>query len=384
MNPTYVSYFNITAPILILCFGGLLAACWTRLRNQSALLWIAVGLILPAIGLSVQSTMSNQDLGQWAIYIAPLHIAGAWCVGQGIAKRFHVSAHPRIALLIGVSTLLLLFYYSRIEDNLWLRTLMLNAAILFVQLLALFSSFKSARGAGAWDRLLYWSFSAFSILIICRLVPLMAVGPNLEFTALTQSPYWRFLLMSTLFFSLWFIVIVLGATISKVIESLRFERDHDILTGLLNRRAFFERSKRQIKSNDCKQSVILTCDIDHFKSVNDTYGHVIGDAVLLAVADTFRACVTKSHAIARFGGEEFVILLIGSSANDAKVLAETINRQLSNLIVSGGPQSVTASFGIAAFQGLERLDQALKMADAALYSAKENGRDQIQVALGSD
>lgn len=377
MNPSYINYFNLTAPLVTLSFGCILLFGWTLLREEKALLWIALGYILSAAGMTMQSVMTNEDLARWTIVSAPLYIGGAWCAAQGIAKRYDTSAHPLVAFLIGIIGLSIIAYYSRVDNNLWVRTLTLNISILLVQVLALPSVFFSKKIANAWDRCLLWSFVVFSLIIFCRIVIVANARSSLDLVQLTQSTYWRFLLISSLFFSLWFMAILLGATIVTILKNLRHDRDHDALTGLLNRRAFFERATA-VTSNDIeKAAVILALDIDHFKVVNDTFGHHTGDVVLKRVADTLRMTVGEQHLIARLGGEEFVVALFDATPEHVIEIAELIRTNLASLSIPNGPSKISASFGIAKYQDPTNLIGALKKADRALYNAKADGRDKI-------
>lgn len=380
MYASYVSYFNLIMPVTTLLLGVLLIASWAVLRTRDELLWIAAGYIMPAFVLAAQSGMSNEDLAFWSVFTAPLFIGGAWCIGNGIARRYNTRSHPLIALVIGVIATSLLFYFSRIDHNLWLRVLILNSAILLAQTLALPSALRSPKITSIWDRLLLWSFVLFSFLIFCRIIVIMSSDPMTNTALLTQSPYWRFLLTSSLFFSLWFVIILLGTTLSSILHNLTYDRDHDPLTGLYNRRAFFEQTQKHLARSRRGPCCILALDIDHFKTVNDTYGHDIGDAVLKHVAKILDRHTGGQHILSRFGGEEFILLLRDCQIVQAKALAQEIQQHLRELDFKNGPTSITASFGLAAVEDMAGLAEALKQADRALYVAKSNGRDQIRLA----
>ncbi|QFU75432.1 GGDEF domain-containing protein [Halioglobus maricola] len=155
----------------------------------------------------------------------------------------------------------------------------------------------------------------------------------------------------------------------------------DELTDLYNRRAFYEYSRlqtAQAQRTGNPLSLILL-DIDHFKGVNDTYGHAVGDEVLRHVSDMLRASVRESDICGRIGGEEFALLLPGTSAEKAQVVAEALRRSLyeSPFNFSDGEAIVHASFGVAAVHG--EFSDALRQADAALYSAKSAGRNRVEV-----
>jgi diguanylate cyclase (GGDEF)-like protein len=121
-------------------------------------------------------------------------------------------------------------------------------------------------------------------------------------------------------------------------------------------------------------------DVDHFKRVNDTHGHHVGDEVLIAVAQALKAGVRRVDLVARYGGEEFCVLYSGVGDSDAARLAESLRRAVAE---ADGPVAVTASFGVCVHSGARGGRDAEGMlhdADAALYRAKREGRDRVAVA----
>jgi len=161
----------------------------------------------------------------------------------------------------------------------------------------------------------------------------------------------------------------------------------DELTGLKNRRAFFEQGHRifeQSKRFGHPVSVIMM-DIDHFKMINDTYGHSVGDKVLHAVAEPLQRLVREIDVVARMGGEEFAFALPETGLEDAANLAERLRSEIEELVVTndGHQIKITASFGVVTCKdGNENIDALLTDADDALYVAKNNGRNQISVQPG--
>jgi diguanylate cyclase (GGDEF)-like protein len=160
----------------------------------------------------------------------------------------------------------------------------------------------------------------------------------------------------------------------------------DGLTGLANRRQAEERLHSEFsRARRLGDPVALIVgDIDHFKSVNDRYGHPTGDAVLCQFADVLREAVREIDVAARWGGEEFAVLLPGSNAAGAAVVAERVRDRLAQRVTlspHGAPVRVTASFGVAAFpETADSATELLAAADAALYAAKRSGRDRVVTA----
>jgi two-component system, cell cycle response regulator len=153
----------------------------------------------------------------------------------------------------------------------------------------------------------------------------------------------------------------------------------DSLTGVFNRRAFFERAaEAAARAAGTALSVILF-DIDHFKRVNDLYGHDVGDRVLSAVA---HAAAAESAFVGRMGGEEFAMLLPGQALNDAVVVADRLRGKMSarRFDTNHGPFTITASFGVSTWEAGDTIELLLKRTDVALYAAKTGGRNRVIAA----
>lgn len=158
--------------------------------------------------------------------------------------------------------------------------------------------------------------------------------------------------------------------------------DTDELTGLNNRRAFFNLSNQVISQalRTGEPVAVIMFDLDHFKQVNDRWGHAAGDTVLRGMAATAQRTVRDSDILARLGGEEFAILLPATDLPKARYLAQRLQQAFSSQIfpVADGTVRCTASFGIAAASSQQiTLDDLLRQADKALFRAKEAGRNRV-------
>ncbi|WP_429291815.1 diguanylate cyclase [Paraburkholderia sp. CI3] len=171
----------------------------------------------------------------------------------------------------------------------------------------------------------------------------------------------------------------------QLLKQLRTEADFDVLTGLANRR-FFEKAAQKAVAHARQQSchlTVLALDLDFFKRVNDSYGHAAGDRVLQVVARLFEGVLRETDLAARLGGEEFAAILLDSPLEQAQAVAERIRITVQNtpiLLEAGQTISQTVSIGIAAYrEGEADLVLTQKRADAALYSAKAEGRNRVQI-----
>ncbi|MEJ7808203.1 MAG: GGDEF domain-containing protein [Telluria sp.] len=158
----------------------------------------------------------------------------------------------------------------------------------------------------------------------------------------------------------------------------------DVLTGLYNRRHLLDRLEMEKKRADRTGQLfsIVILDIDHFKRINDTFGHLHGDEVLKAVASLLQDSLRGTDFCARFGGEEFVMLLEQTSEDGALVCAERARRLVESAKFSalGDDFQVTVSLGVTWYQPKEQISQALSRADEALYRAKHAGRNRVETS----
>jgi len=176
--------------------------------------------------------------------------------------------------------------------------------------------------------------------------------------------------------------------LSKELEVIKQSAVTDMLTGLLNRRGFDESVSQAIKNtkNDPGPLSIIILDIDHFKKVNDTHGHLIGDSVLKILGKLLKDNIKGKDIAARFGGEEFILVLPETPLDGAYLLAEQIRSSLSKMIfkIKGTGQSIgkiTISLGVALYRADESIETGIKRADEALYRAKNSGRNKTVTEL---
>lgn len=177
-------------------------------------------------------------------------------------------------------------------------------------------------------------------------------------------------------------ILTLQEDLIRAREDLRFQATHDVLTGIWNRRAVLDLLHREIeRANRLRGSVgVLMLDLDHFKKINDTHGHLTGDAVLKATAERISQVVRSYDFVGRYGGEEFLVLLPGCDKEQAEQSGERIRLavQASPVISAGSEISVTVSIGATATDG-QAETEVLAIADAALYEAKSAGRNRTVV-----
>lgn len=288
-----------------------------------------------------------------------------------------------IALPIVIVTLAVLFYFSWIKPIQWVRICAFisgSSLLLLLPILPL----RSRKASFHWlDRILLWLSIVF--ITYCFTWPVLTwlLGYS-DLRSLSRSPYWYLTLVSILSFALLFSLVMTAIAAKEIFDKLRQERDLDTLTQLLNRRSFHEYAQKRLADKRLYPMAVLACDIDHFKRINDALGHARGDEVLQLVSTVLKSNVRENDLVARFGGEEFVILLTDISLQNAEAVARRIQQdlRLDNQVLPSG-YMLTLSFGISALDTSTTLDQALREADMLLYEAKNSGRDRVHLSGGT-
>lgn len=174
--------------------------------------------------------------------------------------------------------------------------------------------------------------------------------------------------------------------LKKLQKSIQLEAHTDVLTGLYNRRYMHHQIDSVINKAKLTQKIysLLLCDLDHFKSINDNYGHPCGDQVLIETANRMKKCFRSDDIAARWGGEEFMIILPDTNIEQAKAVAEKVRKQLyeREIYCTKNSLQVSMSIGVLQISPEHNLEDILNNVDDALYAAKRNGRNCTQVFNG--
>jgi diguanylate cyclase (GGDEF)-like protein len=218
-----------------------------------------------------------------------------------------------------------------------------------------------------------------AVFYLLRCLVFVAVGPDGQVFRTVFGSAATTLLTMTMLVVVSFTMAALSA--EQVTAELRVRASQDGLTGLLNRSAFGDLVQDAVKrlgGHDAYGSLVMA-DLDHFKALNDTNGHAVGDAALRAFAAACQSCTRATDLVARYGGEEFLLFLPGAAPEQAVRVAEQISTVLREQSTAD-LQLPTVSYGISAFLPSQDLPAAIASADAALYRAKAAGRNRAVLA----
>ncbi len=294
----------------------------------------------------------------------------------------------------GIAALILIGFpvFTWVEDNAAVRLAIFATAVMLSSLLMLpYLNSIGHRDDQMGVRLLRYTIYYFIVSLALTSIGVMLFDPDMP-SILAPSHLVAFGMLSlfgvetTLIFG--FVLLSSGRSVAD----LRAAAMTDHLTGLPNRRAFEHRVGTEFRSGLAAETgaALAVFDIDHFKRVNDQYGHDVGDAVLCHVADTLSRSLRKSDFLARMGGEEFVALLHDTDAEGFRLVADRVREAVesSPLEVNGRLIRVTVSAGLAPLPTRDTTETAcfnrlFALADAALYQAKNCGRNQVALAAAA-
>lgn len=233
------------------------------------------------------------------------------------------------------------------------------------------------------DRVLFWVAALSAANLIIRPVVILTFSGGFDnYVGFQQSVYWTTVQFSQAMVSIIAAISLMVAVAIDMFGELRREADDDQLSGLLNRRGFEARAGAALRRCvDAGQSAaLLIADLDHFKAVNDTHGHAVGDAIIAAFGAHVRAVGPAGTVAGRIGGEEFAMLVPALAIDGARQFAEAVRKGLHAACADHIPAGLcpTVSIGVAVGTPGEGLSRLMRDADQALYEAKRAGRDRIR------
>ncbi|WEX08420.1 GGDEF domain-containing protein [Chelativorans sp. AA-79] len=373
-------------PVLFLLFGIALFGLWALERKLRFAMTLAVGFCVLSLAMFSQFAGLPPDIGQNAVISGFLYAASMALVGDGILQRSGKRFPAWLAALYLAGITGGLWYFFYIDRNLIARIYILNFGM---GLILLHAAWRARfLFAGTWtDKALLFLLLVSGLHFFPRtLLTIRSVTMPTTPRQFGETDFWHALVLSTSIIGAMGGLCLLAILVVDIVSKLRQERDLDPLTGVLNRRGLERQSRRLEKVEAGSTSVIVVCDLDRFKAINDTYGHHVGDTVLAAFAEIIRQNVRKQDIVARTGGEEFVLVLRDISQDQAFGFSERVRKAVekTRFIGVSAIEPVTCCFGLARIRPGEPLWASLKRADKALYQAKRAGRNQTRAEWQAD
>jgi diguanylate cyclase (GGDEF)-like protein len=374
--------FVVTMQVEIM-LGLLLFFAWAQNFSKRALAWWgsahllrAVSIILLSLHGSVPDSLSI-DFGNAVLFAS---FALTWCGARVFDRR---APEPALAL-IGVAIWLVACRIPAFATSPELRLLVGSGIVTTYTWLAAYEFWRGRDEAlvSRWPAI-FMLFTHGSLFLLRT--PLGSLTNASTGDGLVMSGWLELLSIEGLLFTISIAFILLAMAKERTEYHHRNAASTDALTGIANRRGFLEQAMAQRAAADANSPVaVLLFDIDHFKQVNDRFGHPVGDRTLQIFAETAKAHIGELGTVGRWGGDEFVAVLFDTSREIAATVGERIQRAFEDTAadIDGRVVGATVSTGVAfSGHGSFELPALLLRADQALYQAKEDGRNRLAITM---
>jgi diguanylate cyclase (GGDEF)-like protein len=372
-----------------LCVAGLLAAAFLTIaaydRRHASARWFAfsyvVGMSYFVFEFAIASfgTSMALVLASYASFLAALTV-----LNVGVARKYSVPA-PWIAMaIIFVASLVGCYLIQDMPRQSFVRMLIYQSPYFIMQAMAA-GIVAQAKARSALDNVLMGLLAASALQFLSKPFLFRTFGGTGDSPDQYLSTIYALFSQSMgTIFAIAVALMLLVILVRDVLAEANARSETDMLSGLLNRGGFEAHAAaalQEARRLGVPASLVIS-DLDHFKSVNDNFGHAAGDTVIVTFARFLRSAMADHHLAGRIGGEEFAVLLPGTNLVAARLFAEGARNAFASLTVDGmaPTKRFTASFGVAELAGGETISDLMERADKALYLAKNSGRDCVKIA----
>ena len=380
--------FAIVTPGLSVIFAGAFFFVWLTHQKHKHIWYLSVAYLMLATGFAVAGMLNSANPQIALTACAGFTLFACVPFSQGLFMR--LKASPPVKLLLSVATVATIANTSALyilESTGVSFLICIAAASLEMLIVAHFITQASKKDIA--ERSVPWVLGSMIVFLMVYLGYILHKGlPELPVETYLATFEWAILNLIVIFFSAAMAINLMILTVVDVTSDLHKRATIDALTGLLRRDEFENRVEMLVKSSleDKKSLSLIMCDIDHFKRVNDTHGHLAGDKVIAELGTQIKSMLREGDLAGRIGGEEFGIILKNSNEKTARLFAEQL-RSACHEITFPSPLTgvqITASFGTAQNTQNAGYRGMFAAADRALYQAKDLGRDQVVVADQSE
>lgn len=375
-----VNFFLVVNFLIGLSFSVVFLIVSTRSRSRVAARWIAAAYAVACLSTIAELLVAYTDWVKFfALFAFASVLGGLLLIRVGIGKLYGVPAHPLGLGLFFCASLCVAWLIYDLPRGTWLQAVAYQtpfALSLFVSAIAVLLSVRRS----LIDRVMVVLLILAGMQFLVKAVLAVLVGSGDTPKDYIHSNY---ALISQSATGVCVVVVGLMLLSVFVLEIMADERTNseiDALSLVFNRRGFDAHCDLALRRRAGEGHALILCDLDHFKRVNDTFGHYSGDCVIRAFAELLQTKAPSGSVVGRLGGEEFCVMVPGASQEAAVMLAQMLRAEMAFLPVTGLPQNfrITASFGVATFRSSDEMSTTLRHADSALYEAKAAGRNCVR------
>jgi diguanylate cyclase (GGDEF)-like protein len=360
------------------------AGAWLVTARRPLIHWATWSALSAVTWLTLSATLSSPPLlGVLAGVVAVIALERGVCLFIGRKTRDYLHLALIAAIIAG-------YWLTRDPDERYLQATVNYSVLAILYFNVARDMYFHARNSlpWRWTVLLAVPVSLGSLICASRVASALLDPESVLTVMTTDSALNLRTALATVALSLILHATLVGLVVARLVSELQRLSRHDALTGLLNRRAMEEALDGQLQRSRRTREpfAVMMLDLDHFKRINDQHGHAVGDLALKHVASLLQQAMRKTDWLARFGGEEFIVLMPGAALNQAEPVAEELRRLLAGapLLHEASDVKLSVSVGVAQWRDAEDdASRLLSRADAALFQAKVQGRNRVVTAVGN-
>ncbi|WP_246091571.1 GGDEF domain-containing protein [Aliirhizobium smilacinae] len=377
-----VAFFLGVNFVVAVCFSAVFAVVATRSRSRRAALWLAAGFGVASLSavceLLVAYTASPKI---WAIGAFATVLTGMMLLRVGIGHLYARRLDKRIAAFFVGASIILCYAIYELPRGTPLQAFSYQSPFAIILLDSAFVVLSS-RGRQTVDRFLGMVLLFTGLHFFAKAGVAVLVGAGSAARDYIHTNYALISQSATAILVVAVGLTLLATLVLEIMADQRSESEKDTLSMLANRRGFDRQVQSLLSEAPNGKHAVILCDLDHFKRINDTYGHHVGDLVIQGFGHLMNNSAPKRAALGRIGGEEFAIFLPDTEIGAAVLFAQALRGATMTLPDLPESLSVTASFGVSPLTSAAGLIEAYRRADIALYTAKNAGRNQVKLAAG--
>lgn len=375
-----VAFFLGVNFVVAVCFSAVFAVVATRSRSRRAALWLAAGFGVASLSAVCELLVAYTATPKiWALGAFATVLSGMMLLRVGIGHLYGRRLDKRIAAFFVTASIILCYVIYDLPRGTPLQAFSYQSPFAVILLDSAFVVLAS-RGRQTIDRFLGMVLLFTGLHFFAKAGLAVLVGSGSTAKDYIHTNYALISQSATAILVVAVGLTLLAALVLEIMADQRSESEKDTLSALANRRGFDRQVQLLLGEAPNGKHAIIFCDLDHFKRINDTYGHHVGDLVIQGFGQLMNDCAPKRAALGRIGGEEFAIFLPDTEIGAAVLFAQALRG--ATMALPGLPESlsVTASFGVSPLAMAAELTEAYRQADLALYIAKNAGRNQVKLA----
>jgi diguanylate cyclase (GGDEF)-like protein len=377
-----VVFFLTVNFIVAICFSAVFCVVSTRSRSRTAALWFAAGFGIASLSAICELLIAYTSLPEpWAFGAFATVFVGMLLLRIGVGEMYDARLRWWIGIPFLLASLFLSYATYGLPRSTPAHAFSYQAPFSIAVFMSAWAVMRSRR-ALVVDRFLGILLLVTGLHFLAKAGLAVVVGSG---TVAKDYIHTNYALISQSMTAILMVAVgltLLAVLVLEIMADQQSESEKDALSGLCNRRGFQRAVQAALARNSQTSHCVILCDLDHFKSINDRYGHHVGDRVIQSFGEILRSSIPQDAVAGRVGGEEFALFLPATEIETAILFAQALRNTATTITIPGAAAlaSVTASFGVASLSPGSSFDEALRHADMALYEAKDAGRNRVKAA----